>query len=175
MDLRYLSLFKFSENVILKLIKMLKVVISMSEKKLDTQLNELVATWSVLYTKLHNYHWYVSGPSFFTLHTKFEELYNEVTLNLDDLAERILSRGGKPVATLGEHLKLSIIEEASGEEAAEEMVEVTVADFKKIMDAVEKGMELASEAGDDRTEDLLNAQYQSLEKHSWMLSAFLGK
>lgn len=147
----------------------------MGNKKLNTQLNELVATWSVLYTKLHNYHWYVNGPSFFTLHVKFEELYNEVTLNLDDLAERILSRGGKPVATLAEHLELSIIKEATGKETADEMVEATVADFKNMMDALQKGMELAAEAGDDRTEDLLNAHYQSLEKHTWMLSAFLGK
>lgn len=147
----------------------------MAKKKLDTQLNELVATWSVLYTKLHNYHWYVSGPSFFTLHAKFEELYNEVTLNLDDLAERILSKGSKPVATLKEHLKQSIVEEASGKETAEEMVEQLISDFKQVMDALNNGMELASEAGDDRTEDLLNAHYQSLEKHAWMLSAFLGK
>lgn len=147
----------------------------MANKNLDAHLNDLVATWSVLYTKLHNYHWYVSGPSFFTLHVKFEELYNEVTLNLDDLAERILSRGGKPVATLKEHLNISLIQEAAGTENAEKMVEVTVEDFKIIMDALQKGMELAGEAGDDRTEDLLNAQYQSLEKHTWMLSAFLGK
>ena len=147
----------------------------MENKNLDTQLNQLVATWSVLYTKLHNYHWYVNGPSFFTLHTKFEELYNEVTLNLDDLAERILSRRGKPVATLTEHLQLSIIEEANGNESAEEMVQTIIDDFKAIMEALKNGMELAAEAGDDRTEDLLNAHYQSLEKHSWMLSAFLGK
>ena len=146
----------------------------MTNKKLDTQLNELVATWSVLYTKLHNYHWYVSGPSFFTLHIKFEELYNEVTLNLDVIAERILSRGGKPVATLKEHLDTSIINEASGKETAEEMVANIVEDFQKIMEAIEKGMNLATEEGDDRTEDILNAQFQSLEKHSWMLSAFLG-
>lgn len=147
----------------------------MANEKLDSQLNELVATWSVLYTKLHNYHWYVSGSAFFTLHAKFEELYNEVTLNLDDVAERILSKGSKPVATMKEHLQLSIVEEASGKESAEEMVEQTIVDFKLVMDAINKGMELASAAGDDRTEDLLNAQYQSLEKHTWMLTAFLGK
>lgn len=147
----------------------------MANEKLDSQLNELVATWSVLYTKLHNYHWYVSGSAFFTLHAKFEELYNEVTLNLDDVAERILSKGSKPVATLKEHLQLSIVEEAAGKESAEEMVEQTIVDFKLVMDAINKGMELAGEAGDDRTEDLLNAQYQSLEKHTWMLTAFLGK
>ncbi|WP_274307800.1 Dps family protein [Solibacillus daqui] len=146
----------------------------MAEKKLNGQLNELVATWSVLYTKLHNYHWYVNGPSFFTLHTKFEELYNEVTINLDDIAERILSKGGKPVATLKEHLELSLIEEATGKESTEEMVESTIADFQTIMKALKKAMETAGEAGDDRTEDLLNATFQSLEKHAWMLNAYLG-
>ncbi|WP_108306318.1 Dps family protein [Metalysinibacillus jejuensis] len=147
----------------------------MKTENLDKQLNELVSTWSVLYTKLHNYHWYVSGPSFFTLHVKFEELYNEVTLNLDDLAERILSKGGKPVATLKEHLELSLIKEASGKEDATKMVEKLVADFKTIMKALDNGMTLAADAGDDRTEDLLNAQFQSLEKHTWMLNAYLGK
>ena len=147
----------------------------MKTENLDKQLNELVSTWSVLYTKLHNYHWYVSGPSFFTLHVKFEELYNEVTLNLDDLAERILSKGGKPVATLKEHLELSLIKEASGKEDATKMVEKLVADFKTIMKALDNGMTLAADAGDDRTEDLLNAQFQSLEKHTWMLNAYVGK
>ena len=146
----------------------------MAETKLNGQLNELVATWSVLYTKLHNYHWYVNGPSFFTLHTKFEELYNEVTTNLDDVAERILSKGGKPVATLKEHLALSLIDEATGKESTEQMVETTIADFQTIMKALKKAMETAGEAGDDRTEDLLNATYQSLEKHAWMLNAYLG-
>ncbi|WP_079528611.1 Dps family protein [Solibacillus isronensis] len=147
----------------------------MAKKQLNTQLNDLVATWSVMYTKLHNYHWYVNGPSFFTLHVKFEELYNEVTLNLDEIAERILTKGGKPVATLKEHLELSLIEEASGKEETEEMVSTLINDFNTIMEALNKAMETASEEGDDRTEDLLNAQFQSLEKHTWMLNAYLGK
>ncbi|MFF5994166.1 Dps family protein [Lysinibacillus sp. KU-BSD001] len=146
----------------------------MANKSLDNQLNELVATWSVLYTKLHNYHWYVNGPSFFTLHTKFEELYNEVTLNLDEIAERILSKGGKPVATMKEHLVLSHVKEAEGNESAEQMVQITIDDFKIVMKALKEAMESAAAEGDDRTEDLLNANYQSLEKHAWMLSAFLG-
>ena len=147
----------------------------MAEKQLNVQLNKLVATWSVLYTKLHNYHWYVNGPSFFTLHTKFEELYNEVTLNLDEVAERILSRGGKPVATMKEHLELSHIKEAKTNETTEEMVQTTIEDFKIIMKALKEAMNQAAEDGDARTEDMLNVNYQSLEKHTWMLNAFLGK
>lgn len=143
-------------------------------QELNKELNNLVSTWSVLYTKLHNYHWYVTGSAFFTLHAKYEELYNEVTLNLDEVAERILSKGGKPVATLKEHLELSFIEEATGKETTEEMVETTISDFEKIMKALNSTMELAAKEGDDRTEDLLNAMYQSIEKHTWMLKAFLG-
>lgn len=142
-------------------------------KELAKELNVLVSTWSVQYTKLHNFHWYVTGPSFFTLHTKFEELYNEVTLHLDEYAERILSLGEKPTATLKEHLELSLIDEATGKESAEEMVQAVVDDFTTIMDKLNTTMEKASEAGDDRTEDLMNGTYQSLEKHTWMLKAFL--
>lgn len=143
-------------------------------QKLNTELNHLVSSYAVLYTKLHNYHWYVTGQAFFTLHEKFEELYNEATLNLDEIAERILSKGGKPVATLKEHLELSYIEEATGKETTVEMVQTTIVDFDKLMKALHATMELAAKEGDDRTEDLLNAMYQSIEKHTWMLKAFLG-
>ena len=146
----------------------------MTTNKLNTQLNELVATWSVLYTKLHNYHWYIKGKDFFTLHAKFEEFYNEVTLNLDEVAERILTKGGKPVATLKEHLELSHVQEASGNETSEEMVQTIIDDFKKVMKLLKESMNQAAEDGDERTEDMLNATYQSLEKHNWMLTAYLG-
>lgn len=147
----------------------------MANDKLIQQLNELVSTYSVLYTKLHNYHWYVTGPSFFTLHEKFEELYNEVTANLDEVAERILTKGGKPVATMKEHLELSRVKEATGSENAEEMVQTIIDDFRATMKLIKEAMEGAANEGDDRTEDMLNATFQSLEKHTWMLSAFLGK
>ncbi|MBD7985515.1 DNA starvation/stationary phase protection protein [Sporosarcina sp. Sa2YVA2] len=144
-------------------------------KELMTELNKQVSTWSVMYAKLHNYHWYVKGKEFFTLHAKFEELYTEATLHMDEIAERVLTLGGEPTATLKEHLSESVVKEATGKEKAEDMVKTTVDDFDKIMKSLNKGMELAAENGDDRTEDLLNAIYQSIEKHQWMLNAFLGE
>ncbi len=144
-------------------------------KELNQELNVQVATWSVVYTKLHNFHWYVKGPSFFTLHVKFEELYNEATLHMDEIAERLLALGGKPVATMKEQLELSVVNEATSKESAEDMVDTIVSDYDKIMASLKKGMELAAADGDDMTEDMLNAVHQNLEKHSWMLSAFLGE
>ncbi|MDE0583697.1 MULTISPECIES: Dps family protein [Planococcus] len=142
---------------------------------LNEELNVQVASWSVLYTKLHNFHWYVKGPSFFTLHVKFEELYNEATLHMDEIAERLLALGGKPVATMKEQLELSVVDEATSSESAEQMVDTIVSDYDKIMKSLKKGMELAAGDGDDMTEDMFNAIHQNLEKHSWMLSAFLGE
>ncbi|MGE7921570.1 Dps family protein [Viridibacillus arvi] len=141
---------------------------------LQNELNQLVASWSVLYTKLHNYHWYVKGPSFFTLHEKFEELYNEAATHLDEIAERILTLGGQPVATLKEHLEISNVKEATGNESTNEMVEVVISDFEIVMKSLKSGMVEAAKEEDDMTEDLLNATYQSLDKHVWMLKAFLG-
>lgn len=144
-------------------------------KELNQEMNVQVATWSVLYTKLHNFHWNVKGPSFFTLHVKFEELYDEATLHMDEIAERLLALGGKPVATMKEQLELSVVKEATSKETAEQMVDAVVKDYNKVMKSLKKGMELAAKDGDDMTEDLFNALHQNLEKHSWMLSAFLGE
>lgn len=141
---------------------------------LNKELNNQVATWSVVYTKLHNYHWYVKGPQFFTLHAKFEELYDEATIHMDEIAERLLTLGGKPVATLKEHLELSDVKEATGKETTDQMVAAVVEDFNIIMKSLKKGMDEATKDEDDMTVDLLNAVYQSIEKHQWMLNAFLG-
>jgi len=144
-------------------------------KELIDELNVQVSTWSVMYAKLHNYHWYIKGPHFFTLHVKFEELYNEATLHMDEIAERVLTLGGNPVASLKEHLEMSVVKEATGKEKENDMVKSVVDDFGKIMKSLKKGMDLAAKDGDDMTEDLLNATYQSIEKHQWMLNAFLGE
>ena len=94
---------------------------------------------------------------------------------MDEIAERILTLGGDPVATLKEHLEQSVVKEATGKEKADEMVKTIANDFGEIMKSLKKGMELAAKDGDGMTEDLLNATHQSIEKHQWMLHAFLGE
>jgi starvation-inducible DNA-binding protein len=137
--------------------------------------NKQVANWTVLYTKLHNYHWYVKGSQFFTLHVKFEEFYNEAAVHIDNLAERLLALGGKPVATMRESLELSSIEEANNQEDAQQMVQTLVSDFGKLSEELKEGMNTAQEENDETTADMLLAIHSSLEKHVWMLTSFLGK
>ncbi|RAT96738.1 Dps family protein [Brevibacillus sp. Leaf182] len=143
------------------------------ENTLYSALNKQVANWTVLYTKLHNFHWNVKGPHFFTLHAKFEELYNEAAANLDSLAERVLSIGGKPVATLAACLNTASITEAEGSETAEQMVETIARDFAILVDELKLAMETADQADDEATADMLLGIRSSLEKHIWMLKSFL--
>jgi starvation-inducible DNA-binding protein len=145
------------------------------ENQLISVLNKQIANWSVLYTKLHNYHWYVKGGQFFTLHVKFEEFYNEAGLHVDELAERLLAIGGKPAATMKEYLEMSSIKEASGNESADEMVQSVINDFSIIIGELKEGMSYAGEVNDETTGDMLLAIHSGLEKHVWMLTAFLGR
>lgn len=144
-------------------------------KKLTNSVNKQIANWTVLYTKLHNYHWYVKGHQFFTLHAKFEELYNEANLHIDELAERLLALEGEPIATLQESLNEATVKEADGKESAEEMVKSVIDDFSTMTAELKEAMGLADEVGDETTGDMLLAIHQSLEQHIWMLKSFLGK
>ncbi|WP_066175224.1 Dps family protein [Bacillus marinisedimentorum] len=145
------------------------------QNQLIDLVNKQVANWSVLYTKLHNYHWYVTGEQFFTLHEKFEEFYTEAAVHIDELAERLLAIGGKPVATMREYLEISSVKEAAGDENAKQMVEEIANDFTTVIEELKKGMSIADEADDETTGDMLLAIHSSLEKHVWMLNSFLGK
>jgi len=56
-------------------------------------LRQVVAGTYALIGQTHICHWNVRGPSFFSLHTAFEEQYNELFLAVDQIAERIRAKG----------------------------------------------------------------------------------
>ena len=118
---------------------------------------------------------YVELFSVFKGTEKFEELYTESATHIDEIAERILAIGGKPVATMKEYLELSSIQEAAYGETAEGMVEAIMKDYEMMLTELKKGMEIAQNSDDEMTSDLLLGIYTELEKHAWMLRAFLNQ
>jgi starvation-inducible DNA-binding protein len=145
-------------------------------KALQDHLNQIVATHGVLFTKLHQHHWYVKGVEFFVLHEKFEELYDEVNEHFDEFAERLLTIGGSPYSTLKEFLTHSTITEKpyTAEVEPKDMVQSVLDDFTILTNDLAKGIKLAGEANDDITEDLFIGYKTDLEKTMWMLSARLA-
>ena len=137
-------------------------------------LNQQVANYGVLFVKLHNYHWYIKGPDFLTLHEKLEELYTWVSEQYDAVAERLLMNNGTPSATLKEYLEQTTLEEAKSGLSADEMIDSVIKDFqqvrKEMLDAIEH-----LEAQDVTVEDDLLGQAKEIEKQIWMLRATLKK
>ncbi len=137
-------------------------------------LNIQLANWSVLYIKLHKFHWYVEGPEFFTLHEKFEEFYNDATDFTDVIAERILTIGDKPWATLQEYLDNSEIKECDKTPAAKEMVQVLVSDYETIIKSSRALIDICEDESDVETADIFCERVAHLEKVLWMLKSYLA-
>ena len=137
------------------------------------RLNEITANLGVLYAKLHQHHFYVKGQDFYKLHELFETQYNEVHEQFDEVAERILMIGGKPVSTLGEFLALATIKEApyTTEKSARQMVEETVADFELFRTQLEAAIHSDM---DEVSQDLLIGMKAVYDKHLWTMKAYLG-
>lgn len=144
-----------------------------SQVALNT-LNKEVANYGLLFVKLHNYHWYISGPHFFTYHEKLEELYNLVAELYDDVAERLLMNDGEPYATMKEYLEFATLQEGDRNADTEQMIKDVIDDFKQIRQEMQDAME-SFEDGDEAIEDTFVSHIERLEKEIWMMSAALGK
>lgn len=137
-------------------------------------LNQLLANYHIYYQNLRNYHWNISGQHFFDLHAKFEELYNEAKINIDEIAERILTLRRAPMSTLSDYIKHSEIKEKSTMDS-KEMVSNVLSNHEVLIRSMRKTIELASKASDEGTVDLIGGFLGSVEKKSWMLDAWLDK
>jgi starvation-inducible DNA-binding protein len=137
-------------------------------------LNSLLSDEYLLYTKLYNYHWNVTGPLFQQLHDMFKTQYEALNAHIDVLAERIRAIGGQPVGSLAGFLNLSSLEEGNGNLPAKEMVKDLYADHKVVSGKINSMFKLTSQLGDDGTADLLLSIQHDHDKFAWMLRSILG-
>ncbi len=144
-------------------------------KKTVEQLNVLLADYHIYYQKLRNFHWNVIGKNFFDLHEKFEELYDDAKLKVDEIAERILTLRYQPTSNLSEYLKSSNLEESPSDITDKKMIEILLKDHGAILQQMRKVIDTADAADDEGTIDLIGAYIRELEKTSWMLDAWKMK
>lgn len=142
-------------------------------KVLVEKLNSLLANYEIYYQNLRNFHWNVSGPNFFELHAKFEELYNEANLGIDETAERILTLGARPYSSFQEYIDHAEIKEAKHVENSKKMVETVRDNLNTLLKLERSALEAASEQGDEGTVALMSEYITAKEKTVWMLSAYL--
>ena len=139
-----------------------------------TGLNNLLADATVFYQKVRHYHWNVTGPHFFTLHDKFEELYEFWNDAIDEIAEQVRSRGDRPVHTLADILDLASLEEDASTPAADAMVETVVEDLAALDEQVQHLADRAEETGASGAATVLDDLSEQIEDDRWMLRAWLN-
>jgi starvation-inducible DNA-binding protein len=142
--------------------------------KLALQLNDLLANYQVFYMNTRGFHWNIKGEKFFELHIKFEELYSDLVIKVDEIAERILTLGETPTHNFSAYLKLATIKETRNLTGANETVSSVLESFKILLLKQRAILELSGEAGDEGTNALMSDYIREQEKLVWMYSAFLG-
>ncbi len=145
-------------------------------REIATALSKFLADSYTLYLKTHNFHWNVTGPMFNALHNMFEAQYTEQWTALDDIAERIRALGYNAPGSYAEFIKLSSIKEEPGATEApdwREMVRQLVVGNEAVCRSARKAIDVADDADDEPTEDMLIQRLQTHEKYAWMLRSLL--
>lgn len=144
-------------------------------EELAMKLNDLLANYQVFYMNVRGFHWNIKGDKFFELHVKFEELYNDLILKIDEIAERILTLGKMPLHSYTNYLDTSEIKEVVNVSDGKQCVEEILKDFSIIIKKQRDLLELSADADDEGTNSMASDYIREQEKLVWMYSAFLNK
>lgn len=139
-----------------------------------SKLQALLSSYQVHYQNLRALHWNIQGEKFFELHLKYEELYNRTQLIIDELAERLLTLGARPLFRYSDYLQNSLLTENKLiTDGVEGMTYILNAQKQLLI--VEK--ELLRESGemeDEGTNAFMSDLVREKEKLNWMFSSWLG-
>ena len=152
----------------------MSIDIGLDDKQRDDStkaLRVLLAETYALYVKTHGYHWNVTGPRFNSLHNSFEEQYRELWEALDVIAERIRALGHFAPGSTDEMLADATIKPDNGIPDADDMIANLARGHEAVSRAAKRGIEVASQAGDAVTEDLMTRRAELSEQTAWMLRA----
>ena len=144
-------------------------------KGVAASLKQLLADYQIFYSNLRGLHWNIKGHGFFVLHEKFESMYDDTAEKIDEIAERILMLGGVPENKFSAYLKVANVKEVSDISCGSEAVDHILETYGYLIGEERKVIELANEAGDDVTADLMTGYLKEQEKMVWMLVAFSTK
>lgn len=136
------------------------------------ELNDLLANYQLFYMNLRGFHWNIKGKKFFELHLKFEELYNDALLKVDEIAERVLTLSATPLHTFEKYLETSEIKSAENITDGEIAISGILKALNILLRKERTILSLAADANDEGTVALMSDYITQQEKLVWMLSAY---
>lgn len=142
---------------------------------LSEKLNVLLANYQIFYMNVRGFHWNIKGAKFFELHVKFEELYNDALLKIDEIAERILTLGFTPLHTFPDYTEVADVAIAKNISNGEEAIKAILNGYEIILPLERQVLEMSGVVKDEGTNALMSDYIREQEKLVWMYSAFLNK
>ena len=144
-------------------------------KQLTEKLNSLLADYMLFYQNTRGLHWNIKGEKFFELHLKFEELYTNLLLKVDEVAERILTLGATPLHTFADYTNTSSMKSSKDISQPEPGVKIILDAFQILLIKQRELLDITQEANDEGTNALMSDYIREQEKLMWMYSAYLNK
>ena len=143
-------------------------------KSLHVLLNKTLSDDMMLYIKTRKFHWNISGDSFMELHKLFEDQYNQLEEEIDEIAERVGKLGGMAFGTTKEFSDNSQIKETPGKNpSSKEMIAELLKDQEMIIKSLREGVDEADEKLKDAgTADLLTGLMRKHETMAWTLRRY---
>ncbi len=142
-------------------------------EELAGKMNVLLANYQLFYINTRGFHWNIKGEKFFELHVKFEELYNDSQLKIDEIAERIVTLGYTPLHSFTAYLENSSIKEQTNVSDGMKAVKHIVDSFNVLLTMEREILQLSDEADDEGTNSMVSDYIRAQEKLVWMYSSFL--
>ena len=142
---------------------------------LATELNTLLANFQVYYQNLRGIHWNIRGRRFFELHVKFEELYTDATVKIDEIAERILTLGGTPLHTFSDYIAHSQVAIGKNVSKDDEAVQLIITSLSQLLVLERQLLLIADDANDEGTNSMMSDFITEQEKTIWMMKAWLDQ
>ena len=162
----------------LKIVDNKKVDIGVVEEKraeVAKQLSNFLSSTYTLYMKTLYYHWNVTGSQFHSLHELFEGQYEDLHEAGDEIAERIRALGHFTPGTFKAYLETSAIkEDESLPESADKMLENLLQDNETCSKEARKVLEIAGEAQDEVTVDMMVERMSIHDEAAWMIRSTIG-
>ncbi|UKM66097.1 DNA starvation/stationary phase protection protein [Flavobacteriaceae bacterium GSB9] len=148
---------------------------SKKTKNLAYDLNNLLANFQIYYQNLRGIHWNIKGKRFFDLHEKFEELYNDANVKVDEIAERILTLGVTPIHTFEDYSAKSQVPVGKNVSEDEKAVRLIVESLTELLKIERRILNDSDEANDEGTNSMMSDFITEQEKTVWMMKAWLGE
>jgi starvation-inducible DNA-binding protein len=142
--------------------------------KLSRKLNGLLANYQLFYQNLRGLHWNIKGKEFFELHLKFEELYEDAVIKVDEIAERILTLEGEPLHTFSDYLQSAEIKEEKSIVNGNQGIQIIINNYKVLIAKERAILSLSSTADDEGTVSLMSDYISQTEKTLWMLNSYMS-